>query len=238
MVDVRVVTAEGFGEACLKALLDAVRDRDHPVIGLPTGNTPVALYERLAAAAHAGEVDISSWRPFAIDEYGGPRDHRCSNRVFFSKHWATIPGAAAVEQFDPGAQDIERECRRMGAALERAGGLTVSLLGIGMNGHLAFNEPGSAADSTVRRMELREETRRSAAACWGEDAPHWGLTLGLRELLGAERVIVMANGTSKAGVVAAAVEGPASVDLPASLSVRRHGTAWILDEAAASGLRG
>ena len=57
MVDVRVATAEGFGEACLKALLDAVRDRDHPVIGLPTGNTPVALYERLAAAAHAG-IDL------------------------------------------------------------------------------------------------------------------------------------------------------------------------------------
>ncbi len=178
-----------------------------------------------------------SARAFAIDEYGGPREHPCSNRAFFTRYWDAIPVAPEVEQFDPEAPDSDAECRRVAAALERAGGLTVSLLGIGMNGHLAFNEPGSALDSPTRRMELHEASRRSAAACWGKDAPRWGLTLGLRELLNAGTVLVTANGAGKAAIVAQAIDGPETADVPASLVRRNKNAIWVLDEAAAAKLR-
>ena len=234
---VRIVPAAGFGKACLEALLGAVRGQASPVVGLPTGNTPVALYIALKHAAETGQADISSWRAFAIDEYGGPREHPCSNRAFFSRYWDAIPVAPEVEQFDPEAPDSDAECRRVAAALERAGGLTVSLLGIGMNGHLAFNEPGSALDSPTRRMELHEASRRSAAACWGKDAPRWGLTLGLRELLNAGTVLVTANGAGKAAIVAQAIDGPETADVPASLVRRNKNAVWVLDEAAAAKLR-
>ena len=237
MTELRVVRAEDFGQACLRALREATAPVDSPVVGLPTGNTPVPLFEAIRAAVEAGSADVSSWRPFAIDEYGGPRDHLCSNRAFFRRYWDVIAGAKPVEQFNPEQADIDGDCARMAALLERAGGLDVALLGVGMNGHLAFNEPGSSLASSVRRVMLHEESRRSGAACWGEDVPDWGLTLGLRELLGAGRVVVMANGAAKASIVSAALGGRESPDVPASFARGEHVT-WVLDSAAAVDLRG
>lgn len=235
MTEVRVVATQAFGAACLQALLEGIGGNESPVIGLPTGNTPVALYQTLRAAVTGGSLDISGWRPFAIDEYGGPGDHPCSNRAFFAKYWDTVPGAAPVEQFDPEAEEIEAECDRMRIALGNAGGLTVSLLGVGMNGHLAFNEPGSTLDSSVRKMDLYEASRESARICWGDKTPTWGLTLGLRELLSAPSVVVMANGAAKAEIVARALRGRETPDLPASF-VRGEKALWVLDDAAAPGL--
>lgn len=237
MPDIRVVSNRAFGRACLRALLDGIAGHERPVIGLPTGNTPVGMYEELRSAVVAGNVDVSSWRPYAIDEYGGPRTHPCSNKAFFARYWDVIPGAGLVEQFDPEADDVALEAERMGRAIEKAGGLTVALLGIGMNGHLAFNEPGSATASTARRMELHEASRASASACWGEDAPAWGLTLGLRELLQAPVVVLMANGAAKAHIVAEAINGPESNACPASLVRRALRSIVVLDESAAGELR-
>lgn len=212
---------------------EAIGGEPAPVLGLPTGNTPIPLYEALRKAVEGGGLDISGWRPFAIDEYGGPRDHPCSNRAFFARYWDAIPSARAVEQFDPEAPDVHLECSRVRDALAAAGGLSVSLLGIGLDGHLAFNEPGSTRGTTVRRAELHELSRASARASWGDDAPRWGLTLGLRELLGAGTVILMASGPSKAEIMRLALSGPVSTDVPASF-VREHPHAiCILDEAAA-----
>jgi glucosamine-6-phosphate deaminase len=238
VTEVRVVKAEAFGAACLAALLEAVGSRPNPVVGLPTGNTPVALFEALRAAVEDRTVDISAWQPFAIDEYGGPRDHPCSNCSFFARYWDAIPGAPAVEQFDPEARDVTAECHRMSKALARAGGLTVAVLGIGLNGHLAFNEPGSAGNSLARRMELHPASLASGSECWGNETPAWGLTLGLAELLSADTVLGLANGAAKASIVAAALEGAETEDVPASLTRRARHTIWVLDEAAASGLGG
>lgn len=235
--EIRVVPTAGFGAACLEALLSAVAGMERPAVGLPTGNTPVGLFEALRAAAERGEADLRRWRPFAIDEYGGPRAHPCSNRSFFARYWDVIPGAPPIEQFDPEAQDPDADCARIAAALRAAGGLDVAVLGIGMNGHLAFNEPGSPRDSTTRRVELHEASRISGSHCWGAETPSWGLTLGLNDLLGALTVIVMANGAAKASIVAKAINGPESADCPASLVRGAKRALWVLDEDAASLLR-
>jgi glucosamine-6-phosphate deaminase len=236
-MDVRIVPSSEFGSASLQALLEAIEGIPAPVIGLPTGNTPVALYVALQAVVRSGEVNISAWRPFAIDEYGGPADHPCSNRAFFERYWDTIPGARTVEQFNPESADLAGECARMAAALAAVGGLDVAILGIGMNGHLAFNEPGSDRTSTVRRVELHEASRQSARACWGEATPTWGLTLGLRELLGARSVLVLANGATKVQIVTRAINGPPSEECPASLIRSNQNATWVLDTVAASALR-
>ena len=234
MTNLLVVESAEFGSASVAALLQAIEGVPSPVVGLPTGNTPVPLYVALQAAVRSGEVDISGWRPFAIDEYGGPRNHPCSNGKFFERYWEAIPGAGPVEQFDPEAADLVRECARMSGLLARAGGLDVAILGIGMNGHLAFNEPGSDRNSTVRRAELRESSRNSASACWGEETPAWGLTLGLRELLGARSVVVLANGAPKAQIVARALNDPQSPECPASMARSHQSSRWVLDTLAAS----
>lgn len=235
-MNLRVVPPARFPEACLAALVSAVTGHANPVVGLPTGNTPIGLFRALAARARSGVVDVSTWRPFAIDEYCGPRDHPCSNRAFFARYWESIPGTRPVEQFDPESPDLHAEAHHLAGRLAAAGGLDVALLGVGMNGHLAFNEPGSSRDSTARVMELHEASRRSARACWGEETPAFGLTLGLRELLGAGRVVVIANGAAKAGIVRLALEGPCTEDCPASLTTSSPNTTWVLDTAAASRL--
>ena len=238
MDGVRIAAPGDFGRTCLDALLVAVEGIARPVVGLPTGNTPVALYEALDAAVRNGRADVSSWRPFAIDEYGGPRSHPCSNRAFFARYWDVIPGAQPVEQFDPEASDTTADCRRMDESVVRAGGLEVALLGIGMNGHLAFNEPGSTPASQTRRVDLHQSSILSSAHCWGEESPHWGVTLGLDRLLAARTVIVMANGEAKAAIVAAALRGPRTPDCPVSFVRDAARPVWVLDEAAASLLGG
>lgn len=220
---------------CLNVLLAAARPLEQPVVGLATGQTPTALYEALREGATAGRIDVSRWRPFAIDEYVCRCDHGCANRAFFERYWDTIPGAAPVVQFEPEAADLMAEAQRFGRLLAEAGGLEVVVLGIGMNGHLAFNEPGSLRDTPARAVTLSPESRSSAARCFAE-VPTQGLTLGLAELLGARRVLLLANGGEKAGVVRRALEGPIGSACPASF-VRDHpGATVVLDEAAASHL--
>jgi glucosamine-6-phosphate deaminase len=237
-VQVRVVAAPNFGRDCLHALLESMEGTERPVVGLPTGRTPVPLFEELRRSVEAGQADVRNWRPFAIDEYGGPRAHPCSNRAFFNRYWDSIPGAPAVQQFDPDATDREAEANRIASILETAGGLDAALLGIGTNGHLAFNEPGSAYDSVTRWTELREASRTAARDCWGEQTPTWGLTLGLRELLSARSLVVLANGAHKAAILQRALEGPMSSECPASFVREVVSAIWVLDDAAAGALSG
>jgi glucosamine-6-phosphate deaminase len=235
-IDIRIVPAAAFGVACCDVLLEAAARFERPSVGLATGATPVALYEELRARAEAGRGDVRGWRPFAIDEYVCAREDPCANRAFFERHWATIPGAPPVLQFDPEVASLEAEQQRFHELVAAAGGLAVAVLGIGMNGHLAFNEPGSGRESRTRVVALSPESRLSAARCFGETPTH-GLTLGLGELLGAPRVVLLANGVAKAGVVARALQQPVGDDCPASF-VREHPAAVVvLDEDAAGLLR-
>lgn len=235
--ELRVVAAGLFARESLKALLESVVGRERPVVGLPTGRTPVPLFDELRRSVEAGQADVRDWRPFAIDEYGGPRGHPCSNRAFFSRYWDSIPGAPAVQQFDPDAADRDAEADRMARLLQTAGGLDVALLGVGTNGHLAFNEPGGPPDSVTRWTELSEASRAAAQDCWGEHTPTWGLTLGLSELLSARTAVVLANGAHKAAVVRGALEGPISSECPASFLWEAARAIWVLDSSAAAALR-
>ncbi|MGI8925660.1 MAG: 6-phosphogluconolactonase [Tepidiformaceae bacterium] len=236
-LEVRVCEPGGFGDAAADALLEAASGVRAPVVGLATGNTPLALYDALARRVQQGEAAVSAWRPFAIDEYGGARGHPCSNRSYFARHWDSIPGARPVLQFEPQAADPAAEAARFRAALAAAGGLDVVLLGIGRNGHFAFNEPGSARDSVTRLADLAPETRAAASACWGELTPRSGYTLGLGEILAARRVVLLADGHAKAAIVARALAGPIGPECPASFLREHPAAVVVLDVAAAAGLR-
>ena len=232
---VTVVRAEAFARAAAEALQGLAKQFESPVIGLPTGNTPIGMYEELARRVAAGEADVSSWRPFAIDEYGGPAKLPGSNRSFFARYWDTIPGAPPVAQFDPDATDRAGEVARFAASLDAVGGLDIAVLGVGMNGHVAFNEPGSEADSGTRVVELADESREAARSAWGGEAPTWGMTLGMRELLAARAVVILANGAHKAAVVARALEDEPSAEFPVSLFQGHPEVTWVLVEGAWSG---
>jgi glucosamine-6-phosphate deaminase len=183
-----------------------------------------------------GALDIANVRPFALDEYAGDPESPCSNRSYFRREWERAPGARPVTQFDGAAPDLVAEVERYARALEDDGGIDTALLGIGLNGHIAFNEPGSERTSRARVAELTWSTRESARSCWGEATPEHGLTLGLAEIGGSRSLLLLANGAHKARIVARALSGSADSDCPASLLRGHPGLVVVLDAPAASQL--
>ncbi|MEX1103153.1 MAG: glucosamine-6-phosphate deaminase [Dehalococcoidia bacterium] len=232
-MDLRIVRHDMFAGACADAFLEVIDGFARPVVGLATGNSPIPLYDELRQRVYGMRVDLSAVRPFAIDEYGGRRDHHCSNHSFFERYWASIPGVEPVHEFNSEAQELAVECASFAVALEKAGGLDVVVLGIGANGHLAFNEPGTARDAPARVARLAPETMESARVCWQDETPAHGLTLGLRELLSARKALLLANGSRKAAIVARALRGEVGLDCPASFLQKHPGLTVVLDEAAA-----
>lgn len=223
-----VVRPEEFGEAAMNALDRALAATERPSLGIPTGSTPVPLYERLAEITYCfppGSVC------FALDEYVTARaDATGTNAAFFRRHWpAHLP---TVTTPDAGAADPEAAIAAHCRAIAAHGGLEVVLLGIGRNGHIAFNEPGSERDAGCRVVTLAEETRRAAAADWPEGAPTRGMTIGVREIMAARRAILLVTGPAKAAALRAAITGPVTATLPASYLQEHRSLVIVCDTAA------
>jgi glucosamine-6-phosphate deaminase len=213
------------------------------VLGLPTGRTPVRLYARLRALFAAGKVDFSRVTTFNLDEfYGLPADHPASYRSFMDEHLFKHVNLSRRRIHFLNGMDLDaaRECRRYEAAIARAGGIDLQILGIGTNGHIGFNEPAAALQSDTHLARLKPETRRSNANLFdGRVAavPKEALSMGVGTILRASAVILMANGSGKVDAVKATVEGPVTTKMPASLLQLHRHVELILDQAAASKLR-
>ncbi len=210
------------------------------VMCLPTGATPRPVYSMMAAAVIAGTVSFAGAQVYLLDEFGGlaPDDAgRCDAMI--DRHLVgridLPPGS--LHKLDPDAVDIDAEAARYGAALRQAG-LDLTLVGIGVNGHIGLNEPGSSAESTARRVELASSTQESMRRYGAGHSAAWGLTLGMAEILQSAEVWLVATGQSKAAIVAAALKGPISSAVPASLLRQHPKASALLDQSAASALGG
>jgi glucosamine-6-phosphate deaminase len=208
-----------------------------PTLALPSGRTPEGLYDELSRRVLQGELDLSSTTVFAVDElHGVSRVHPATNASYFRAHLA-VP-LRALHILDSEATDPDAECARFRVLIEDAGGLDLAVLGIGTNGHIAFNEPGSTFGSRARRVELAPSSREAYAAAFGtlEAVPRFGLTLGIADLLDARAVLLLATGADKAGAVARALESPPDEALPASALQRHPDATALLDRAAGARL--
>jgi glucosamine-6-phosphate deaminase len=212
------------------------------VLGLPTGRTPVRLYAHLRALAAAGKIDFSQVTTFNLDEFHGlPAQHPASYRSFMERHLFRHVNVSRrrIHFLNGMAADAARECRRYEAAIARAGGIDLQILGIGTNGHIGFNEPAPALQANTHLARLKPETRRSNANLVdGRVAavPKEALSMGVGTILRASAVILMADGSRKADAVKATVEGPVTTRMPASLLQLHRHVELILDEAAAAKL--
>ncbi len=232
-------SAEEFAQRAAGGVVEVVAGRHRAALGLPSGSTPLGLYAGLARRVREGEADLSGATVFAVDElHGVPGDHPATNASYFRERLARRVPLRACHVMDSSAADAAAECERFARLIEAAGGLDLVVLGIGRNGHIAFNEPGSPFDSRCRLVELTPSTREPYAALFGspEAAPAHGLTLGIADLLEAPRVLLLASGGDKAAAVTQALERPATEALPASVLQRHPALTVVLDEAAASGL--
>jgi glucosamine-6-phosphate deaminase len=218
-------------------MCDLAARKPEAVFGLPTGATPVPAYFELTRRSDTGKCDLRRVTMFAVDEFlGAPRTAPGTNSAFFKQH-LRVP-VRALHVPNPAAEDPEEHIDAFAGAVRRSGGFDLCVLGVGVNGHVAFNEPGSERDSRARVVELSEETRRAHAATFGslDAVPRRGLTLGIADLLESRALLVLAAGPHKAEPVARAVEGERSADVPASWLRDHDDVTWLLDEAAAAAL--
>lgn len=216
-------------------LICAVAARKHQaVLGLPTGATPIPVYSELGRRVRDGICDLRGVSAFAVDEFLASAESPGTNAAFFETHLRVPLRALHLPEAAP--SDPERHIAAFADEVRRAGGLDLCVLGIGTNGHIAFNEPGSERDSRARVVQLTLESRRAHASSFGalDAVPPRGLTLGIADLLESRAILMMASGAHKAEIVARAVESPQSSAVPASW-LRDHGDiTWLLDEAAAA----
>ena len=217
-----------------------VRGRPDCVLGLATGSSPVPAYAELVARHRAGTgPSYDRARAFLLDEYVGlPPGHPQSYRATIARELTDDLGIGADRVHGPDPADPQTAGAAYEAELERAGGIDLQVLGIGSDGHLAFNEPGSSLSSSTRIKTLTDETRRDNARFFGsvDEVPHHVMTQGLGTILRARHLLLIATGDGKAEAVAAAVEGPLTASCPASvLQLHPHATV-LLDPAAAARL--
>ncbi|MEB3265840.1 MAG: glucosamine-6-phosphate deaminase [Cyanobacteriota bacterium] len=235
--------AEAVAEQVAAQVLHQRRRQPERPLGLATGRTMEPIYQ--AMVQQLGQLPWAEherlrerWLSFNLDEYVGlapadPRSFTAHMRHTLVDPLGIDPSQALLP--DGLAADPQAEASRYAAALEAAGGLGLQILGLGLNGHVGFNEPPCGADAPCRALELSASTRHQNAAAFGGDAeavPARAITLGLREILAAERILLVVTGTAKAPILRRLLEEPPSADLPASW-LRSHGAVTVIADQAA-----
>lgn len=235
-------TAEAAADAVAGLIAARLRARPASVLGLATGGTMEAVYQRLIALHRAGECSFAQAQSFNLDEYVGlAPGHPCSYwhymRAHLFDHVDMDPARGHLPRGD--AADPEAEAARYEAAIVTAGDIGLQLLGLGANGHIGFNEPTSSLSSLTRIKTLTRQTREMNARFFdrAEDVPRLAITMGIGTILRADEVLLLAYGAGKAAVAAAMIEGPVSAACPASALQMHRKVTVVLDEAAASELR-
>ncbi|MCR2793656.1 glucosamine-6-phosphate deaminase [Microbacterium sp. zg.Y625] len=235
-----VPTAADAGTLVAEEILALVRRTPDAVLGLATGSTPLPVYEALRA--RQGEVDLSQVRGFALDEYVGiDPAHPESYRNVITREVVEPLGLdpARVRVPNGSLEGIEHAGDDYERAIAEAGGVDLQILGIGTDGHIGFNEPGSSFASRTRVKTLTAQTRADNARFFDavDDVPMHCITQGLGTILSARHLVLLAFGEGKAAAVAGAVEGPVTASLPGSaIQLHPHATV-VVDEAAASQLK-
>lgn len=234
--------AAEVGRVAAAVVAEVVERKPDGVIGLATGSSPLAIYAELARRADAGELDFSRVRGFALDEYvgldyGHPQSYHAVIDSTVTRPLGLDASRVAVP--DGMASDLAAACAAYEAAIDAAGGIDVQILGIGANGHIGFNEPTSSLASRTRIKTLTPKTRADNARFFdsAEQVPIHCVTQGLGTIMRAKRLVLVAQGATKAEAVAAAVEGPLSASCPASVLQLHESATVIVDEAAAERLR-
>jgi glucosamine-6-phosphate deaminase len=233
-----------LSQQAAEAVADAVRLKPDLVLGLPTGHTPLGMYQELVRQHHEKGLDFSRVSTFNLDEYlGFSRKHPASYTAYMRHHFFDRVNVATENIHIPdGGPDVdaESESARYEQAIREAGGIDLLIVGIGTNGHIAFNEPGANFTSRTRPVDLAPETVSSARQYFESEAatPRRAITVGIATILDAGRILLLAAGSGKSHASARAIQGPVSESMPASALQLHADVTAILDQAAAANLSG
>jgi len=242
--NIKVIICKDKQEAAqegAKIFAKEIKTKPGVVLGLATGGTPVDMYKELIRMHKEGGLDFSHALSFNLDEYVGLLgSHPQSYRYFMDDNLFNHINIDKTKTHVPKgiSQDIPASCQEYEKSIKEKGGVDLQLLGIGSNGHIAFNEPGSPSDSRTREIDLTEKTIKDNARFFENEAevPRKAVTMGIATILEAKKIVLLATGNNKAEVVAKAIKSPATIDIPASFLQNHPDCVFVVDEEAANGL--
>lgn len=226
-----------------KIVASVLRKKPDCVIGFATGSTPLGLYKELIRMHKDEGLDFSKVVSFNLDEYVGlPPNHPESYHYYMwenlFKHININPSNVHIPMGM--AEDIEAFCEWYEKKINEHGGIDLQILGIGSNGHIAFNEPGSSLGSRTRIKTLNENTRLDNSRFFNsmDEVPKYAITMGVGTIMEARKLLLLASGIKKAEAIKATVEGPIMAKFPATIVQLHRYATIIVDEEAASKLEG
>lgn len=232
-----------IGGLAADAFQKLLADKPEAVLGLATGSSPLPIYDELIARCDSGLISFSAARGFTLDEYVGlPPDHpECYRNVIDTVFVSRVDFAPDAVQGPNGlASDIPAACAAYDQAIRDAGGVDIQILGIGTDGHIGFNEPGSSLASRTRIKTLTRQTRLDNARFFDGDidqVPTHCLTQGLGTIMDARHILLVATGRSKAEAVHHVIEGAVTAMWPGSILQHHPHVTVLLDDAAARRLQ-
>ncbi|MBY9078429.1 glucosamine-6-phosphate deaminase [Paenibacillus sp. HN-1] len=241
MESVITVTRAEFDRRAAEEVGDFIRELPEAKIGFATGATTVGLHRELARMHREEGLDFGRIHSFNLDEYAGLSSrHPFSCRYRMEEQLFGIVNIPRrhIHFLNGEAVDPARECREYEALIDVLGGIDYQVVGIGTNGHIAFNEPGTPFHATAGVVDISGRTLEDKAYMFGgiSGVPKQGITLGIKNVMHARRILLLAKGTEKCEIVKEALQGPVTPDIPASILQLHPRLTVIVDEEAGAGL--
>ena len=241
----QVYVAESYADMSRKAanILSAqVILKPDTVMGLATGSSPVGTYQQLIEWYKKGDLDFAQVRTVNLDEYAGlAPEHSQSYRRFMQENFFDHINIPRENTHVPNglAPDLEAECRRYNQVIQSLGGIDIQLLGMGHNGHIGFNEPGQAFELETHVVDLTDNTIEANARFFAsrDEVPRQAITMGIKSIMQAQRIVMVVSGADKADIVRAAFAGPVVPQVPASILQMHPNFILVGDKDALSKLR-
>lgn len=238
-MEIKILTKEEINKEAAKIFIDLINSKkDYCVLGLATGSTPVGMYKELALANKEGLVSFKNVTTFNLDEYVGlPGTHNQSYRYFMNDNlFDYIDINKNNTNVLLGVGDYVSFMNEYDNKIAKAGGIDIQLLGIGSDGHIAFNEPGTPFDSLTHLADLTDQTITDNARFFAskEEVPTQAITMGLQSIMNARKVVLIATGSNKAKAVYELVKGKPSIDWPCTVLQGHQNVVVFCDKDAAS----
>ena len=232
-----VLNKDDIAKDIADRIVSLIKTKERPVLGLATGSTPLPLYEELIKRYKKGEVSFKNVKTFNLDEYIGLDELNDQSYRYFMNHNLfshididlnnTYVPNGLIKNEDPSYYD---------KMIKEAGGIDIQVLGIGTDGHIAFNEPGASFDSLTHIEALKESTIKDNSRFFDsiDDVPRYAITMGLKSIMNAREIVLIATGKAKAKIISELKKGIISNDLPASILNKHNNVTIYVDEEANS----
>lgn len=236
----KIIRTADYEEMSMKAgelIFKKIRSNPRSTLGLATGSTPLGVYRYLIKDHHTNKTSYKEIQTFNLDEYIGiNKDDPNSYHYFMQKNFFNHVDISFKNTHIPSgnASNGEQECNRYEELVKDKGGIDLQLLGIGQNGHIGFNEPGTSFSSRTHIIKLAQNTREANSRFFPsiDDVPTHAITMGIATIIESREILLLASGASKAEAVAALIKGEITENFPASVLQLHENVTLIADEAA------